>query len=338
MPETETETARPVAPAGGGDGKAGFRLAVFAAVLLVAVATGFGIGRLTGTPGATPAPSAPAAGSGDGHAHGGGTGTGATGAHADPPGTPPHAHNADGSNAAPAGADVGGLAVSANGLRLVPATTTLAAGKPSRLAFRIEDQAGAAATRFAVVHDKPLHLIVARRDLTGFQHLHPAMAADGTWSVDVRLPEAGPWRMFADFTAVGADGTQTPAVLGADLTVPGTYAPAALPAPAVMAQAGGFRVHREGAPRRGATQPLLFHVTAADGRAAALEPYLGAFGHLVVLRAGDLGYVHVHPEPQLADGAIKFWLAAPSRGDYRMFLDFQVAGQAHTAAFTLTVS
>jgi hypothetical protein len=83
---------------------------------------------------------------------------------------------------------------------------------------------------------------------------------------------------------------------------------------------------------------LLFHVTATDGKAAALERYLGAYGHLVVLRAGDLGYVHVHPEPQLADGAIKFWLAPPSRGDYRMFLDFQVAGKVHTAAFTLTVS
>ena len=42
-------------------------------------------------------------------------------------------------------------------------------------------------------------------------------------------------------------------------------------------------------------------------------------------------------KPQLADGAVKFWLAAPGPGRYRMFFDFQVAGQVHTAAFTVVV-
>lgn len=332
MPDTaELAAAAPSAPA---RERASFRLAVFAAVLIVALSTGFGIGRLTGAPAHHPPPSSPAAGSGEGHAHGGGTGTAATGAHVDPPGTPPRAHNADGGNVAgaAAGADVGGLAISANGLRLVPAAATLAMGRAERLAFRIEDSAGAVVKQFAVVHDKQLHLIVARRDLTGFRHLHPAMAADGTWSTPVTLPGAGPWRMFADFTAVAADGTRTPATLGADLTVPGAYTPVALPAPAPVADAGGLAVHYEGAPRQGATRPLLFHVTGGTP-----EPYLGAFGHLVVLREGDLGYVHVHPEAQLAEGAITFWLAAPSRGNYRMFLDVKVAGQVHTAAFTLRV-
>ena len=74
-----------------------------------------------------------------------------------------------------------------------------------------------------------------------------------------------------------------------------------------------------------------------SGRPARLEPYLGAYGHLVVLREGDLGYVHVHPETELVDGKVKFWLAAPRPGRYRMFFDFQVAGQVHTAAWTAVV-
>ncbi|GAA0794969.1 hypothetical protein [Spirilliplanes yamanashiensis] len=318
MPETaELQPAAAAPPAE----RAGFRLAVFAAVLVVALATGFGAGRLTGAPAAAPsAPAQPAPAAepaGDGHDHGGGTGTAAA------PGAPP----------AGAAAEVGGLSLSAAGLRLVPAAGALAAGRPQQLSFRIEDSAGAPVTRFAVVHDKQLHLIVARRDLTGFQHLHPQMAADGTWSTPLTLPAAGPWRMFADFTAVGADGTNTAVTLGADLTVPGDYRPEPLPAPATTAQAGPYAVHYEGAPRTGAAQPLLFHVAGAQ-----LEPYLGAFGHLVVLREGDLGYVHVHPEEQLVDGALKFWLTAPSRGAYRMFLDVQVGGTVHTAAFSLTVS
>ena len=40
-----------------------------------------------------------------------------------------------------------------------------------------------------------------------------------------------------------------------------------------------------------------------DGRPVTdLQPYLGAYGHLVVLRDGDLAYLHAHPVDE-ADGA-----------------------------------
>ena len=38
-----------------------------------------------------------------------------------------------------------------------------------------------------------------RRDLAGFQHVHPARGADGTWRVPLDLPAAGTYRVFADF-------------------------------------------------------------------------------------------------------------------------------------------
>lgn len=331
MPDTDVaDRPAPGEAAAGGPltDVAGFRLAVFAAVLVVALATGFGLGRLTGPSTPTPAPAATA----DPHAgHG-------TAAHVDPPGTAPHQHNPDGSNAtAPlAGSAVGGLATSTGTLTLVPQNTTFEPGKPQPLRFTIVGAGRVPITTFAVVHDKPLHLIVARRDLTGYQHLHPVMAPDGTWSVDLTLPTAGSWRMFADFTAT-VGGTQTAATLGADLTVPGAYDPVPLAAPAQQTTVAGLTVAYEGAPRVEATQPLLFRVTRA-GAPVTPEPYLGAYGHLVVLREGDLGYVHVHPEPQLADGAVKFWTAAPSAGRYRMFFDVQVDGVVHTAAYSVTVS
>ena len=184
--------------------------------------------------------------------------------------------------------------------------------------------------------DKPLHLVVIRRDLTGFQHLHPTMAPDGTWSIDLTLAQPGSYRAIADFTAV-VGGQETPVTLGVDLTVAGSYTPVALPAPVTRAATGGFTIEYGGTPRTGSTQPILMTVRGPDGKPAALEPYLGAYGHLVVLREGDVGYVHVHPEAQPVDGAVKFWLAAPGPGRYRMFFDFQVAGEVHTAAFTTTV-
>jgi hypothetical protein len=313
--------------------KASFRLAAFGAVLVVVLFAGYGLGRLNdGTASATTPPVT--------------SGNAMPGMVMDE--SQPHIHNADGTvtqaqtqaqaggSAMPMAAAVGGLSLSSGGLTLVPATTTFTAGRPQKLSFRITAAGGAPVTTYAIVHDKPLHLVVIRRDLAGFQHLHPTMAPDGTWSIDLTLAEPGIYRMIADFTAV-IGGKAVATTLGSDLTVAGDYVPTALPAPARTATTDGFTATYEGTPSTQSTQPILVTVTGPDRRPAALEPYLGAFGHLVVLREGDLAYIHVHPEPQLVDGKVKFWLAVPSAGTYRMFFDFQ-AGQVHTAAWTARIS
>lgn len=283
------------------------RITIVAAGLVVALLGGFGLGRLT-------------AGDGQGVAAGPAVAT--------DPEASPHSH---GTMSGQAQADVGGLAVSSGGYTLVPEETSFTAGQPRDFAFRIVGRDGQPVKTFTIVHDKPLHLIVVRRDLSGYQHLHPAMATDGRWRVPLTLPTAGAWRAYTDFT-VDVGGQQTALTLGVDLSVAGGYAARALPTPVRAASVGGLSVSYEGTPAPGATQPLFFRVPGA-----ALERYLGAFGHLVVVREGDLGYVHVHPEDQLIDGAVKFWLAVPSAGRYRMYFDFQVAGEVHTAEFTLAV-
>jgi len=317
--------------------RAAFRLAAFGAVLVVVLFAGYGLGRLNN--GTTSAPSE----------------TGAPAAAGSPmPGMPgmavdesqPHAHNTDGTSiqagssgtmAGSMGASAGGYSLSSAGLTINPESTDWKAGQAKPLRFRITGAGGAPITTYAVVHDKPLHLIIVRRDLSGFQHLHPTMAPDGTWSVDLTLAAPGLYRAIADFTAI-VGGQQVAATLGVDLTVAGNYAPLALPAPDTRATTTGFTLSYEGTPRTASTQPLLVSVDAPGGRPAVLEPYLGAYGHLVVLRLGDLGYVHVHPEPQLVNGKVKFWLTAPGPGTYRMFFNFQVSGAVHTAAWTTVVS
>ena len=81
----------------------------------------------------------------------------------------------------------------------------------------------------------------------------------------------------------------------------------------------------------GVAEPLLFKAKEP------LQPYLGAYGHLTMLRESDLAYLHIHPEPALVDGAAKFWVAAPSAGTFRLYLDYQTGGRVHTAEFTMTV-
>jgi len=88
----------------------------------------------------------------------------------------------------------------------------------------------------------------------------------------------------------------------------------------------------------GTGSPLRLTVTR-DGAPVPVEPYLGAFGHLVALRDGDLAYLHVHPGNAAAAGpVVGFDADVPSAGTYRMFFDFQVGGVVRTADFTVTTA
>ncbi len=86
---------------------------------------------------------------------------------------------------------VRGLAVSENGLTLELARNTAPQGEPFALAFRIVDRDGQTVRDFDVEHTKRMHFIVVRRDMTGFQHLHPTENPDGTWSLPVTLAGGG---------------------------------------------------------------------------------------------------------------------------------------------------
>ena len=192
---------------------------------------------------------------------------------------------------------VRGLAIAEDGLRIVVDDAELRRGRQETLTFRIEDARGETVRDFDVEHEKRMHLILARRDLTGFQHLHPEQAADGSWRTDVRLHDAGSYRLFADFSHDGENQT-----LATDLRVDGPADLRPLPEPAPTAVSdGGYDVRLDAgaAPARRGGRPAL-HDHGRDGEPVRTEPYLGAGGHLVALRDGDLAFLHVHPTDDAA--------------------------------------
>ena len=243
---------------------------------------------------------------------------------------------AEPTQAQPAQLTPGGLAVAADGYALELTTTTQAAGTAGTLRFTVTGPDGEPLTDYERSHEKDLHLIVVRRDLTGYQHLHPTLDAAGTWSVPLVLAEPGPYKVLADFTPAGRD---RPVVLGADLTAPGPYAPEPLPAPSTATSVDGYDVALDGELVAGTSSPLRFTVRR-DGRPVTdLEPYLGAYGHLVALREGDLAYVHVHPHGESTPGPdIAFEADVPSAATYRLFLDVAHGGVVRTAELTATAS
>lgn len=291
------------------------KITVFTVALAASFGAAYGVGGAVGPIAGTPEPAAHA-----GHTTAASPKAGAShSGHADTP--------------------AGGLQISEGGYTLDLKTPRVAAGQQGELRFAIRDQAGRQVTAYQREHDKELHLILASRDLATYRHLHPTRAADGTWSTPVSLPTAGDYRLFADFTPTGKNTKNL--TLGADLAASGPYQAAELPQPSRTTTVDGYTVTIDGDLRPGTPGELKLNVSK-DGRPVTdLQPYLGAYGHLVALRAGDLAYLHVHPNGEPGDGATKpgpdisFTATAPSPGAYRLFLDFQHNGTVRTAAFTI---
>ncbi|GAA2225181.1 hypothetical protein GCM10010232_07850 [Streptomyces amakusaensis] len=237
------------------------------------------------------------------------------------------------------GARPGGLSVSESGYTLAFDSTILSAGTQT-VTFRVTGPDGGPVTEYTAEHGKKLHLIAVRRDTAGFQHVHPVMDGKGTWSVGVTL-EPGDWRFFADIHPAGHDGTLT---LGIDASVAGQYDPRPVPEDTRTARVGEYTVTLDGELVPGEASDLTLTVSREGRPVTDLEPYLEAYGHLVALRVGDLGYLHVHPEGAPGDGStepgprITFMAAAPSGGVYRLYLDFQHEGVVRTAEFTVRAS
>jgi hypothetical protein len=209
------------------------------------------------------------------------------------------------------GAAPAGLALEQDGYRLVQERATLVAGRAEAYVFRILGADGSVVRDYDVEHERRLHLIVVGRSPnTRFLHVHPRQRADGAWTVRLTLPTNGAYRVFADFTTGGERRT-----LGIDLAGRGGPDRAATPV-------SRFEVALEHRGERLEFRPTLV------GNPVELQRYLGAAGHLVVLREGDLAYIHAHAD----EDELAFDVPFPSSGRYRLYLQFKVGGKVETVA------
>ncbi|MEK0099287.1 hypothetical protein WDA79_12470 [Streptomyces sp. A475] len=238
-------------------------------------------------------------------------------------------------------ADGNGLSDSKDGYRLTSKDTALAAGKQAPYRFTVTGPDGKPVTAFAVDQTKRMHFYAIRSDLSGFQHIHPAMAADGTWTADLASLAPGSWRVFASFTPDGGAGKGTAFVLSRTVSVPGTGTKTPLPAAAKTAEVDGYTVTVNGAPMAGMAHPMTVTITKDGKPVTGLEPYLDTYAHLTAFHEGDTAFAHLHPTTKVngdhGGPELSFNAELPTSGNWRLFLQFQTGGTLHTAALTLNV-
>lgn len=222
------------------------------------------------------------------------------------------------------------------GYTLVPTTTT-----PTTFAFRITGPDGKAVTMFEPDQTKLMHVYVVRGDLSGYQHVHPSMAADGTWTAELATLTPGAYRAYTTFTTPDASGKPIAFALSVPLTVPGPSTTVPLPPPAPTTTVDGYTLTLSGRPVAAVADPMSLHIAKNGQPVTDLQSYLDTYAHLSAFHAGDLAFAHLHPSGAVngdhGGPDLSFDAEFSASGTWRVYVQFQTGGVLHTAAFTVAV-
>lgn len=247
-----------------------------------------------------------------------------------------HEHEGQGADSASRG-----LSLSRDGFQLIEVTAPTETDTAGELSLAVRGPEGNPVTDFDLDHGMEMHLITVRADGQHFRHVHPDRDDAGTWSIPWEWEAAGTYRIFADFVPAETSESIT---LSTSVQVAGDYDPALAGASVTQTEVNGFDISVEGEMTAGEASELTLTITRDGEPVTELEPYLGAFGHLVALRHGDLAYLHVHPHAdapgsgETSGPEIVFEATAPTSGRYLLYLDFQVENEVHTAPLAIDVA
>lgn len=253
-------------------------------------------------------------------------------------------------------------------------------GKPLRLRFAVfNPRTGDKVKKFGLMHDRFFHLFLISQDLSDFQHIHPRQLADGSFVVNTTLQRTGLYKVYTDFYPLEG----APQVLQTNLSVAGWTGDVIAgqakltPDKALTRVVKGWTVMPAEADKLGVNlraleskpagdlnvelaierpplfsgqkSTLKFHLTdAATGQPVRdLIPYLGAWGHALILSEDQTDVVHSHPEEQIdfeddpatqrGGPSLSFDALFPAPGNYRIWTQFLRGRQIFTVSFDVRV-
>lgn len=257
--------------------------------------------------------------------------------------------------------------------------STLVAGKPQVLTIQVRSAKGKAIEQFDIQHEKLMHLILVRNDLSYFTHLHAESISKGKLQFTANLPVDGQYTAFADYVPkratqqvstqtlnVGVDKDKA-AASGTPLTLDAT----------LSKSVGDLKVSLLLDPKTikpGQETAVTLDIKDAAGKPVTdLQPYLGAMGHLVIIKQSPAltaaNYLHAHPKEMAGmsnrsemhgekssmameksmdvehskrsntstPGQVAFETTFPESGVYKLWGQFQRNGKVITADFTVSI-
>jgi plastocyanin len=223
-------------------------------------------------------------------------------------------------------------------MKFEPQPMQLVAGQPATLTYTPQELGNEKApVPLAVVHEKKIHLIIVRKDLSVFDHEHPEFTAAGNYKAAFTFPKGGDYVLFQDYTPAGSGhqlGRQVVSVQGPK------YTPVKFSKDQMQWRQDGYQATLSFDKALKVGQLLGMKITLSqNGQPVTdLDKYLGALGHVVVISEDTERYLHVHPNDQADKGpVIGFNTNFEKPGLYRVFLQFNHGGQIHTGDFTINV-
>lgn len=222
---------------------------------------------------------------------------------------------------------------------------SLEPGKPLRVTFqlvRLDNLQPIDSADLFVTHGAALHALICDRTLTDYQHEHPTSTGKpGEWEFTFTPKFNDQYVLWINAvpTQTGREEFDTNLLSVQDLNV--------LPRqpdfqPNLTNQTANLRgtIHWDGTGKVAVDRPISGRLQLAelDGTAVSdLEPYMGAFAHIVGISEDVRTILHVHPDGSNNGPDIPFTLRPTQRGFYRLFVQVKRANTLLTIPFGFTV-
>jgi hypothetical protein len=206
-------------------------------------------------------------------------------------------------------------------------------GEDTELTFTITGPRGEQATKFQIMHEKLFHMFIVSEDLEYFVHDHPVLGEDARFRYTEKFPRSGMFRILGDFYPEGAD----PQLVAKTVYAAGpAQRPARLERDYSPKDGQNMRVQFSTVPEQpvaGETTQLHFEIDPAAG----LEPYLAAWGHMLVSSDDVIDMIHTHPFIANGGPHVQFNVTFPRARAYRVWVQFQREGKVNTLKFDVPV-
>ena len=203
-------------------------------------------------------------------------------------------------------------------------------------------------------HEKKIHLIIVSEDLSYFDHIHPEYKANGDYEIKVlakdkpytdkkgqnetKFETAGNYILFADFKPSIGNHTVDKIFLKVNGNA---LSPKKFDKEKLSGTSGDYTVSLipdGGKLVTGALMNIdvLLKSNSKIIDASALENYLGAKAHMVMISTNEKNYLHIHPN--IVNGRFKLNTTFEKAGTYRGWLQFKADDTLHTIDFVIMVN